>query len=50
MQIFQPIGIGDSRQYRVLRCLNLHMIRVDSDNKRLAACTKMALTQCRKVN
>jgi hypothetical protein len=28
--------------------LNAHKIRVDSDNKRLAPCTKMALTECKK--
>jgi hypothetical protein len=30
--------------------LNVHKIRVDSDNKRCARCTEMALTQSRKVN
>jgi hypothetical protein len=34
IQIFQPIGVGDSREYRVLRCFNTHKIRVESDNKR----------------
>jgi hypothetical protein len=29
--------------------LNVHKIRVDSDNKRLARCTKVALTESRKV-
>jgi hypothetical protein len=28
------IEVGDSGEYRVLRCLNAHKIRVDSDNKR----------------
>jgi hypothetical protein len=30
--------------------LNVHKIRADSDNNRLARCTKMALTESRKVN
>jgi hypothetical protein len=30
--------------------LNVHKIRVDSDNKRCARCTRMVLTQSRKVN
>ena len=29
--------------------LNVHKIRVDSDNKRRARCTEMALTKSRKV-
>jgi len=29
--------------------VHVHKIRVASDNKRLARCTKMALTQSRKV-
>src|SRR4030095_4109101 len=35
---------------RGINVLNVHKIRVDSDNNRLARCTKMALTESRKVN